>query len=186
MQLKAWERYDVIVRNLGAENDYYWTAEIPQLDGCKAYGQTREAAMEALQGVAEAYVEIAEEDGEPLPLPLAEVPQRYSGRFVVRVTASLHRSLAERAKAEGVSLNHLCYELLAMGIGERRAVRPINHYHFSLPPEIHRVGALQSFNASQDYGREYNWQRVVERRSASTLYSESLASAIPQVLEERR
>ncbi|MDP2873100.1 MAG: toxin-antitoxin system HicB family antitoxin [Bacillota bacterium] len=45
------------------------------------------------------------------------MPGEYSGRFVVRVTPSLHKALARRARAEGVSLNHLCGELLAQGIG---------------------------------------------------------------------
>ena len=186
MKLRNWERYEVRVRNLGADSDFYWVAEIPQLDGCKAYGPTRASAMGALEGVAQACVDIAEEDGDSLPLPLSEVPQDYSGRFVMRVTASLHRDLAERAKVEGVSLNHLCYELLAMGLGERRAVRPINLYHLNFTSGLHSVGALHEFDTGPTDGREFNWQKVAERRSVSTLLSELTASVTPQYLEDRR
>jgi antitoxin HicB len=37
----------------------------------------------------------------------------------MRVPKSLHRRLAERAKAEGVSLNTLAITLLAEGLGRR-------------------------------------------------------------------
>lgn len=131
MHTKPWERYEVALRKLGPDNDNLWLAHIPQLDGCRAYGQTPEAAMDELDAVATMYVEVAEEDGEALPLPLSDVPREFSGRFVVRVTSSLHKALSDRAKAEGVSLNHLCYELLAMGIGERRALTQVNHYHIA-------------------------------------------------------
>jgi antitoxin HicB len=169
MTLKPWERYEVRVRNLGPENDYYWMAEIPQLDGCKAYGQTQETAMEALQGVAEGFVEIAEEDGDPLPAPLSEVPRQYSGRFVVRVTSSLHKALAERAKVEGVSLNHLSYELLAAGIGERRALRPVNHYHISLtvPSLVGPTFPIEARGISD--GGILSWRSKPEPRVANTI-----------------
>lgn len=124
MSLKPWQRYPIAVVNLGVENDNYWLAEIPQLDGCKAYGRTAQEALEALGGVAEAFLDLATADNKALPMPLTSVPRgRYSGRFVVRVSPSLHKSLAMRAKAEGVSLNHLCCELLAAGIGDRSVVQ---------------------------------------------------------------
>jgi antitoxin HicB len=171
MALKAWERYEVRVRNLGADNDHFWAAEIPQLDGCKAYGPTREAAFEALQGVAEAFVEIAEEDGDPLPLPLSEVPQSYSGRFVVRVTSSLHKDLAERAKAEGVSLNHLCYELLAAGIGERRTLRTVNHYHITLKLPDTQASAMPYASGETTDWRNWTWRSRLEPLVANTTSS---------------
>ncbi len=38
-------------------------------------------------------------------VPLPNSADRYSGKFVVRVPKSLHRSLAAAAEREGVSLN---------------------------------------------------------------------------------
>ena len=44
-------------------------------------------------------------NSEAIPEPLGE--RRYSGKFNVRTTPSLHRELVIRAVAEGVSLNAL-------------------------------------------------------------------------------
>jgi len=117
--LEPWERYQVSVVNLGPENGYEWLAEIPQLDGCRAYGDTKEQALRALEQVAREFVRILAEAGEALPPPVYRAPGAHSGRFVVRVSPTLHKSLAQRARQEGVSLNHLCSELLAQGIGFR-------------------------------------------------------------------
>jgi predicted RNase H-like HicB family nuclease len=65
--LEVWERYEVRIKNLGPENSFDWLAEIPELDGCRAYGETREAALEALRAVAGVYVRIGLEDNNPLP-----------------------------------------------------------------------------------------------------------------------
>ena len=47
--------------------DGRWGADIPLLPGCNAWGYTREEALEALQEVAQVFVEIMLEDGDPLP-----------------------------------------------------------------------------------------------------------------------
>jgi antitoxin HicB len=57
------------------------------------------------------------ETGRPIPTPAT--PDAYSGKWVLRTPRSLHRSLAERAKHEGVSLNMLAVALLAEALGHR-------------------------------------------------------------------
>ncbi|MGH3396469.1 MAG: toxin-antitoxin system HicB family antitoxin [Streptosporangiaceae bacterium] len=49
--------------------------------------------------------------GEPIPEPLSE--RSYSGRFVVRVPAEVHRRLAREAAEQHVSLNRLVSDRLA-------------------------------------------------------------------------
>lgn len=49
------------------EEDGRWSAEIPTLPGCAAWGYTREEALEALQEGAQAYLEVLFEDGRSLP-----------------------------------------------------------------------------------------------------------------------
>jgi antitoxin HicB len=44
-----------------------------------------------------------------------------SGKFVTRLPKSVHAKLAERAKAEGVSLNTLVLALVAEGLGRKAA-----------------------------------------------------------------
>lgn len=64
------------------------------------------------------WITVALEDGSRIPKPR---DTSYSGRFVVRIPASLHARLAELAELEGVSLNHLASNALA--IAAERAAR---------------------------------------------------------------
>lgn len=68
----------------------------------------------ALAGAVALIDEILEDmasTGETPPEPLAD--RQYSGRFNVRVPASLHRELAIAAAEQGVSLNRLVSDRLA-------------------------------------------------------------------------
>jgi antitoxin HicB len=65
------------------------------------------------------WIETAREFGDPVSPPSRPADDAYSGRWNMRVPKSLHRRLAERAKAEGVSLNTLAVTLLAEGLGRR-------------------------------------------------------------------
>ena len=42
--------------------------------------------------------------------------EAYSGQFKLRIPKSLHRQLAEQAKAEGISMNQYCVCLLSKNI----------------------------------------------------------------------
>ncbi len=53
-------------------------------------------------------------EGVEMPEPKNEDETDYSGKFIVRMPKSLHRSLAERAEAEGVSLNQFVVSLLSL------------------------------------------------------------------------
>ena len=52
---------------LEEEEDGRWSAVIPSLPGCNAWGYTKQEALDAIQDTAQAYVEVAREHGEPLP-----------------------------------------------------------------------------------------------------------------------
>ena len=49
------------------EEDGRWSADVPTLPGCAAWGYTKEEALEAIQDTAKAYLEVLFEDGRPLP-----------------------------------------------------------------------------------------------------------------------
>jgi predicted RNase H-like HicB family nuclease len=49
------------------EEDGRWSADIPALPGCAAWGYSQEEALEAIQDTAKAYLEVLFEDGRPLP-----------------------------------------------------------------------------------------------------------------------
>ena len=51
------------------------------------------------------------EEGISIPEPVSE--EEYSGQFKLRIPKSLHRSLAEHARQEGISMNQYCVYLLS-------------------------------------------------------------------------
>lgn len=91
----------------------------PDLPGCITQVKRLKDAAPAAQEILQGWLELALEDGQAIPLP--RQPEEYSGKFVVRITKSLHRKLVEAAEEEGVSLNAYAAELLARGEAEQRA-----------------------------------------------------------------
>lgn len=53
---------------LEQEDDGRWSAVVPALVGCAAWGYTANEAIERVQDLAKAYVEVLIEDGRPIPL----------------------------------------------------------------------------------------------------------------------
>ncbi|HYZ26719.1 MAG TPA: type II toxin-antitoxin system HicB family antitoxin [Geminicoccaceae bacterium] len=111
--------YPCHIRRLDDGEGGGYLIEFPDLPGCLSDGATVEEAIANGADALRAWIATAEEFGDPVPPPSRPVHQDYSGRWNLRVPKSLHRRLAERAKAEGVSLNTLTVTLLAEGLGRR-------------------------------------------------------------------
>lgn len=90
-------------------------AEAPELPGCFTAGETEEEALEMLKDAMAGWLESNLARGLPIPMPESEELE-YGGRILVRMPKTLHRRLAEQAKAEGVSLNQLAVAILARGL----------------------------------------------------------------------
>ena len=112
--------YPALLRKLSAEEGGGWLVEYVDLPGCLGTGATPAAAIKNGEAAVEEWIAAAEEMGRPIPEPHAS--DGFSGKWVQRVPKSLHVKLAEQARREGVSLNHLAAVLLAEGLG-RKAVR---------------------------------------------------------------
>jgi antitoxin HicB len=97
-------------------------AEAPELPGCFTAGDTEEEALGMLHDAMLAWFKTALADGMPIPETAAESAQRYSGQFRLRLPRSLHKTLADQAAAEGVSLNQLVLTYLAQGAGQAAAI----------------------------------------------------------------
>lgn len=110
--------YPFQVRPLTAEEGGGYLIEFPDLPGCLSDGGTIEEAIANGADAMRSWIETARELGDVVPPP-SRSDAAYSGRWNLRVPRSLHRRLAERAKAEGVSLNTLTVSLLAEGLGRR-------------------------------------------------------------------
>jgi antitoxin HicB len=92
-----------------------WVVSVKELPGCLSQGDTPEEAIEMIEDAKRAWIEVALEDGYPVPEP--RELESYSGKFVVRVPRSLHRDLSEQAEREGVSLNQYINVALARAAG---------------------------------------------------------------------
>jgi len=95
-----------------------YVAEIEDLPGCFTQGETLEETYANIEEARNLWLESAYEDGLEIPLPSED--DKFSGKFNVRVPASLHRKLHKLAKKEGVSLNqYVVYALShAAGVNE--------------------------------------------------------------------
>lgn len=83
----------------------------PELPGCITCGETIESAMENAKDAKRVWLEAALEDGIQIQEP--EDAEKYSGQFKLRIPKSLHRSLVEHSKKEGISMNQYCVYLLS-------------------------------------------------------------------------
>ena len=111
--------YPFTVRPLTEEDGGGWLVEFPDLPGCMADGETVDDALREAVDAAQSWLETARAHGDPIPEPTPMDLNAWSGKWVIRTPKSLHRRLAERAKADGVSLNTLAVTLIAEALGRR-------------------------------------------------------------------
>ena len=83
----------------------------PDLRGCLSCGETIKEAIENGKDAKRVWLRAAIEDGISIPEPLEE--NDFSGQFRLRMPKSLHKYLADRARAEGISMNQYCVFLLS-------------------------------------------------------------------------
>jgi len=123
------------------EPDGTYRGEIMEFPGCIATGDTPAEALEAIEDVADGWLQAALANNQPIPDPVDNT--EFSGRLVLRMPKSLHKKAARLAEREGVSLNQFIVTSLAEQIGERR--RPgQNHITFNAISNTTNVGAVVS------------------------------------------
>ena len=87
-----------------------YAVRFPELPGCLTCGSTMEEAVRNGEDCKRAWLTAAMEDRVTIPEPVSD--EGYSGQFKIRIPKSLHKSLAEHSKAEGISMNQYCLYLL--------------------------------------------------------------------------
>ncbi len=115
--MKTSNDYPIVIRPLSVEDGGGYLAEVPDLPGCMADGDTVEEALHDVESAVQSWILTAKEFGDPIPKP--SVALNFSGQWRMRVPKHLHAALVLQAKEEGVSLNMLAATLLAEGIGKR-------------------------------------------------------------------
>ena len=88
-----------------------YVASYPELPGCITCGATLEEAVSNAEDAKRAWLEAALEDGVLIREP-SDIDD-YSGQFKLRIPKTLHKSLAEHSRQEGISMNQYCLYLLS-------------------------------------------------------------------------
>ena len=83
----------------------------PELPGCITCAETISQGFEMIEDAKKCWFEACLEDGIPIPEP--NQFNNYSGQFKLRIPKSLHKTLAERSRQEGISMNQYCLYLLS-------------------------------------------------------------------------
>ena len=83
----------------------------PELPGCLTCADTLQAAFENAEQAKREWLIAAIESNTNIPEPVSD--DSYSGQFKLRIPKSLHHSLSEHAKQEGISMNLYCMYLLS-------------------------------------------------------------------------
>lgn len=83
----------------------------PDLPGCITCGETIESAVANATDAKKAWMKAALEEGIKIQEP--DSLENYSGQFKLRIPRSLHKTLAEHSKREGISMNQYCVYLLS-------------------------------------------------------------------------
>lgn len=109
---------------LTADPDGGYVFEYPDLSGCLGQIESLDELPAHAIEARTLWLEVAFARGMEIPLP--SYPPDYSGKFVIRMPKSLHRTLAEQAAAEGVSLNQYTLSLLAAGHPLRQLERRLD------------------------------------------------------------
>ena len=82
--------------------------ELPWLS---RWAPTLQGAIGAIEQAADEYIAAREEDDDDAPAPLTE--RKFSGKFVVRTSPTLHARLAVEAAEQNVSMNQWVVQKLS-------------------------------------------------------------------------
>ena len=110
--------YPVEMIQIPADEGGGFSVCIPQL-GRSAFiadGDTLEEALNNLNILKEESFKRMLENSIPISEPVEEKEEEYSGKFIVRVPAELHREIAKQAKKNKISLNQYIQYILTSGL----------------------------------------------------------------------
>ena len=103
------------------ESTAAFIARAPELPGCEAHGETRAAALAALEEELEAQLLNMREQGIEPPVPVSRA--HHDGKLSLTISPRLHEELAFMAREADVDLNTLLTEMLTRAVarpGRRR------------------------------------------------------------------
>ncbi len=129
--------YSILLHQVEEDGKNYWMAEVPQLPGCRSHGSSVEEAVRSVEEAKKDWILDSLEEGDEIPLPVDE--ESYSGRFVLRISRSLHRALSLMAESEKLSLNQLIVTILAKEVGKFNVLNRVEQKIDNLLDRINEV-----------------------------------------------
>ena len=113
--------YDMVIRAIPEDMGGGYMAFIPELgeDTCVGDGDTTQEAVESLEVIRDFLIRKWFAEGVMIPEPAPK--KSFSGRFTIRMPASLHKELYESASRDGVSLNEYVVYMLSSAMARTEA-----------------------------------------------------------------
>ena len=109
--------YPVELSKIKPEDGGGFFVSVPLLPGCMSDGDTLEEAYSNIVEAKKEWISSMIERKMEIPEPVEK--EEYSGKFMVRLPKSLHKTLVQLSKREGVSLNQYVTNSLAYTAGQR-------------------------------------------------------------------
>ena len=109
--------YPVELSKIKPEEGGGFFVSVPLLPGCMSDGDTLEEAYSNIVETKKEWFSSMIERKMEIPEPVEK--EEYSGKFMVRLPKSLHKTLVQLSKREGVSLNQYVTNSLAYTAGQR-------------------------------------------------------------------
>ena len=113
-------KYPTQLTEIPAEDGGGYLIEIPLLKGCVSDGETITEALKNIEEAKEEWFAYMLEYNLSIPEP-ADI-SKYSGKFVVRIPKSLHKTISEQSRMEGLSLNQYVANSLAYVAGQKKVL----------------------------------------------------------------
>jgi antitoxin HicB len=115
--------YSIRIMKASAEMGGCYIAEVKELPGCIADGDTRAEAMKNIEDAIDLWKQVQKDIGRPIPDPIIYTGERVaSGKISVRTAKSLHAAYLDMAAKEGVSLNSLINLAMSKYVGFQEAL----------------------------------------------------------------
>ena len=183
--------YSILLHEIKEDGEKYWIAEVPALPGCKSHGSNVEEAVKSVEEAKKDWILDSLKEGEGVPIPVER--DRYSGKILVRMSRSLHRSLALIAEAEKLSLNQLIVTILAKEAGRLSVLNRVEDKVDNLLQKIDHVleeegiripfsKSIHVMSQSQERGQYFMVDALGAAGAGQTTEDLGLATAIGGVV----
>jgi antitoxin HicB len=177
--------YSILLHEVEDESEKYWIAEVPELPGCKSHGSTVEEAVNSVKEAKKDWILNSLKSEEEVPIPIER--DKYSGKLLVRMSHSLHKSLAVMADAEKLSLNQLIVTILAKEVGRLNVLNRVEDKVDSLLKKIDQVlekeGMRMPFlNSIRVMTRAREREEYIIFDTDQTLEDSSATAAVRQIV----